>query len=351
MKFIKKNQIKFFINSNSNIKQALANLEKNTLKITLVVDDANKFFGTITDGDIRRGLLKGLNLGDSLRSIVNKKSYTIKNIMDERNLIKIMSDRSINHVPLLDYKNKVIGMYVNHDRDYSARNIQNSLLIMAGGKGLRMLPHTQHSPKPMMLVKKKPILEHIILRAKQEGFKKIWISVHYLGSIIKDYFNDGKKWGVEIKYISEKKPYGTAGSLAHIKPKPKLPIVVINGDLLTSVNYQSIINYHIKHKALATMAVKILHTQNQFGVIKTKGINVVNFIEKPINKEKINAGIYVISPKAINMIDKKNFEMNELFLKLKKQRKKIIIFPLHESWKDIGRPQDLSFVNKKKNKL
>jgi len=222
---------------------------------------------------------------------------------------------------------------------------------MAGGKGLRMLPHTQHSPKPMMLVKKKPILEHIILRAKQEGFKKIWISVHYLGSIIKDYFNDGKKWGVEIKYISEKKPYGTAGSLAHIKPKPKLPIVVINGDLLTSVNYQSIINYHIKHKALATMAVKILHTQNQFGVIKTKGINVVNFIEKPINKEKINAGIYVISPKAINMIDKKNFEMNELFLKLKKQRKKIIIFPLHESWKDIGRPQDLSFVNKKKNKL
>lgn len=351
MKFINNKQVKFSININSTIKQALINLEKNTLKITIVVDNLNKFCGTITDGDIRRGLLRGLTLKDSLKSIINKKSFITRKIMDELNLIKIMNDKNIDHIPLLDSKKKVIGIYVSHDHDHSTPDIDNYLLVMAGGKGLRLLPHTQHTPKPMMLVKKKPILEHIIERAKEEGFKKIWISIHYLGNIIKDYFKDGSKWGVEIKYINEREPYGTAGSLSYIKPKPKLPVVVMNGDLLTSVNYQSIINYHNKHKALATMAVKILHTQNQFGIIKTKGINIVNFIEKPITKDKINTGIYVISPKVIDLIDKKKFEMNEVFFKLKKKKKKIIIFPLHESWKDIGRSEDLSFVNKKKNKL
>jgi len=219
-------------------------------------------------------------------------------------------------------------------------------VIMAGGIGTRLRPLTDNCPKPMLLVAGKPMLEHIINRAKLEGFSRFIISINYLGHIIESYFGDGKSLDVSIEYLREESPLGTAGALSLFKVKPALPIVVTNGDVITDIRYGELLDFHLRHLASATMAVRVHEWQHPFGVVQTQGFEIVGFEEKPIARSHINAGVYALNPDALDLLSKNmHCDMPILFERLKAQSLRTVAYPMHEPWLDVGRQDDLNLAN------
>ena len=246
----------------------------------------------------------------------------------------------VQQIPIVNEKQKITGLYL-WDELVSRKKILNTMVIMAGGKGTRLGKYTKNCPKPLLPVNGKPMLEQIIESAKLQGFERFVISINYLGQMIEDYFNDGEKWNVKIDYIKEDKPLGTAGALRLLSPKPQLPIIVSNCDIMTDIHYGELLNFHNNHNADATMAVRIHEWENPYGVVQTKGIDILNFEEKPVVRSTINAGVYVLEPSVIDDITKdKIFDMPNLFEKLKKKNLRTIVYPVHELWLDVGRPED-----------
>ena len=224
----------------------------------------------------------------------------------------------------------------------------NPVIIMAGGFGKRLMPITKNCPKPLLPVLGKPVLEHIITKLKNEGFKNIYISTHHLANMIKDYFGDGKNFGVSIKYIDEKIPLGTAGCLSRFEPKNDKDFIVCNGDVLTDIPFAQLLEYHIENNSSATMAVREYFWKHPFGVIKTCGLKIKSITEKPIEKTYVNAGIYVFKNKVKNIIQKdKKIEMPEFFRILKKKKYNTIVFPMFENWLDIGDTKEYERAQKK----
>ena len=216
------------------------------------------------------------------------------------------------------------------------------MIIMAGGAGTRLRPHTENCPKPMLLINEKPILEYIIERAKAEGFQRFLLAVHYLGNMVEEYFNDGSRWNVQINYLHEKIPLGTAGAMNLIKPKPELPFIVSNGDVLTNIRYGDLLDYHIRYGADATMAVRLHEYGHPYGVVLTKGIDFISLEEKPIIRNHVNAGVYALSPSSLEQLrTEQHFDMPNLFMRLKKNNFRTIVYPTHEPWIDIGGEGDL----------
>jgi NDP-sugar pyrophosphorylase family protein len=226
------------------------------------------------------------------------------------------------------------------------------MVIMAGGRGTRLLPHTAETPKPMLEVAGKPILEHIINRARNQGITNFLLSVNYLGSIIENYFQNGEKFGVSITYIREKEALGTAGGLSLIADRFTEPIIVTNGDVLTDISYTALLDFHKVNQAKATMAIREFELQNPYGVVIMEGENISGYLEKPISKSFINAGVYVIEPECLLELEYGVYrDMPDLFSYLREKKNKVIAFPIHESWLDIGRPIDLLKANTQKDKL
>ncbi len=330
----------------STIQQAIYSLEKSGMQIVIVVAENNKLVGTLTDGDIRRALLKGSNLDSSIDQIVHRNPLVIPPGVARELILQLMKVNVIRQLPMVDENGCVVGLYV-WDSIIGPTLCENIMVIMAGGKGTRLHPHTENCPKPMLEVGGKPILQHIIERANRDGFHNFIISLHYLGEMIEDYFGDGAKFGVNIQYLREQNPLGTAGCLSLIKEIPRLPFVVTNGDVLTDINYNELLNFHIRHSADATMAVRQHEIQNQFGVVKTSGIEIDGFEEKPIYRSHVNAGIYVLNPESLNyLIHEQHCDMPTLFQLLKENFMKTVAYPMHEPWLDVGRPEDLQVARK-----
>lgn len=323
------------------IQQAIRNLEQSTLQIVLVVDENKTLLGTVTDGDIRRGLLKGLNLDSSIKQIYFESPIVVPSDLDRESVMQIMQINKIHQLPIVDSKRKVIGLHI-WDELLQPKEHSNTMVIMAGGKGTRLKPYTDCCPKPMLSVRGKPMLEHIILRAKSSGIKNFIFAIHYLGHMIEDYFGDGRQWQVKITYLREETPLGTAGALSLLEKLPSKPILVTNGDVMTDINYGELIEFHEKHRANATMAVRLYEWEHPFGVVITKGVDIVGFEEKPISRSHINAGIYVIEPIVLELLRDDEFcDMPELFLRAKRSELSTIAYPMHEPWLDVGRPDDL----------
>ena len=220
------------------------------------------------------------------------------------------------------------------------------VVILAGGLATRLRPITQTIPKALIEVAGKPMLLHIIERAKHEGFRNFYIAIHHLGKMIEDYFGDGSKFGVNIQYLREETPLGTAGALSLLKPCPTEAFVVTNGDVITDIKYADILDFHNRHNAFATMAVRTHEWQHPFGVVQTKGIDIVGFQEKPIAKTHINAGVYVLSPEALCELDENiRCDMPDLFEKLWDKSGRTVAYPMHEPWLDVGKPDDLKKAN------
>jgi dTDP-glucose pyrophosphorylase len=326
----------------SSIKQAIELLNETSLKIVLVVNELEIFIGTVTDGDIRRGLLNGLELTSPIDSIINKNSLVVPIELGRRKVLQLMLKNKIQQIPIVDEGLHVIGLHLWDQTDVFQHR-DTIMLIMAGGKGTRLHPQTESHPKPLLPVAGKPILQHIIERAKSDGFSHFILSVHYLGHMIEEYFGNGETLGVKIEYLWEEAPLGTAGALSLLNPIPSSPFLVTNGDVLTDINYGEFLDFHNQLRPLATMAVRVHEWQNPYGVVDTQGIEIIGYEEKPISRVYINAGIYVIDPQAINLLKKgEKCDMPALFERLRLQGQRVLAYPIHEPWLDIGRPADLA---------
>ena len=336
MKLLKLQEFKkAIINSDSTINNVVKSLNNSGLKIVLVVKK-NKFLGTIVDGDIRRGILKGINLKDNIKKIINKKPVTVGTNVKKKEAIYLTKEYGIQHIPILNKKKNIIGLFINTDLvESTKRDIK--FVIMAGGYGKRLLPLTQKKPKALIKVFNKPMIEHVIIRAKKFGFFNFIFSINYLGNQIKKYFKNKKNLQVKISYIEEKKPLGTAGSLYLLKNIKDKHVLVTNCDVISDIDYSDVIDYHKLNNADVTMVVKRYEKKNPFGVIETKGNNFIAYYEKPVKYENINAGIYVFNTKNFKYLKKEQHkDMNKFFEDLVKLGKKVIVYPVYESWTDLG---------------
>lgn len=325
----------------STIQQAIINLDQVAIRIVLVVNEANELQGTISDGDIRRGLLRGLDLASPIANVIHRNALVVPPEMGRDTVRQLMVANKILQIPVVDEQKRLVGLHLwNEIATPPCRT--NLMVIMAGGKGTRLLPHTENCPKPMVMVAGKPMLEHIIERAKLEGFSNFVLAVHYLGEMIKDYFGCGDRLGVKISYLSENLPLGTAGALGLLVPCPEEPFVVTNGDVLTDIRYGDLLDFHIRQDAVATMAVRAYELQHPFGVVHTRGVEIVGFEEKPVAHSYINAGVYALSPESLSAISAgAHCDMPTLFERLRENKQRTVAYPMHEPWLDVGRPADL----------
>ncbi|WP_462109265.1 nucleotidyltransferase family protein [Campylobacter concisus] len=343
------NDIKLSINST--IKDALQTINNGGLQIAIVVDENDSLVGTVTDGDIRRGLLNGLDLNSSVSLVVHK-SPSIASVGDTKeSILKIALAKKLHKIPLIDELGKLVGIEDIEDIIKPASKT-NKVILMVGGLGTRLRPLTQDTPKPMLKVGNKPILQTIVEKFAEYGFVNITMCVNFNAGIIKDYFGDGKEFGVNIDYILEQKRMGTAGALSLLKERPNEPFFVMNGDLLTNVNFEHIFNYHTLNKATATMCVREYDYEVPYGVVKMNDNKIVDISEKPVQKFFVSAGIYMLSPEILDLIPKNEFyDMPTLFEKAISQGKNVISFPIHEYWIDIGRLEEYQKANEEYTKI
>lgn len=334
------------IDPSSSLREAAQNLSETALRIALVVDKTqNRLLGTLSDGDIRRGLLRGLSLASTVAEVMNPSPLVVPEGMSADWVRQIMVANKIHQVPEVTADGRVVELHIWEDFE-TATVVDSLMVIMAGGKGTRLRPHTEDCPKPMLLVHGKPMLLHIIERAKAEGFHRFVLSLNYLGEMIQGYFGDGRAFGVHIDYLRERTPLGTAGALSLFDDPPNLPFVVTNGDVLTDIRYADLLEFHNRYAADATMAVRLHEWQHPFGVVEMDGLSIVGFEEKPVARTHINAGVYAISPPALSaLVRGKSCDMPQLFDRLLKSGGRTIAYPMHEPWLDVGRPDDLLAAN------
>lgn len=334
------------IAAESTLRDAAQNLSKSAQKIALVIDGTGKLLGSLTDGDIRRGLLQGMTLESSVVEVMRRNPLVVPAHMPSDMIRQIMVANKIHQIPEVDDQNTVLGLHT-WDAYESARVDTDLMVIMAGGKGVRLRPHTENCPKPMLPVHGRPMLAHIIDRARAEGFVNFIVSTHYLGHLIEEYFGDGRKFGVQIQYLRETSPLGTAGALSLMLSIPERPFIVTNGDVLTDIRYGDLLDFHNRHSSDATMAVRLHEWQHPFGVVEIDGLSIVGFEEKPIARTHINAGVYAISPNALRFLQNgESCDMPKLFERLQANQLRTIAYPMHEPWLDVGRPEDLVAANK-----
>jgi dTDP-glucose pyrophosphorylase len=322
------------------LRLAIRSLEDSALQIVLVVSDTDVLLGTLTDGDIRRALLRGLDLDSMSDSVMTREPLVVPENMPRHDVLQLMQINGIRQLPVVDKERRVIGLHLLDE--LIAQPVRaNLVVIMAGGKGSRLRPHTENCPKPLLPVAGKPMLEHIIERGKGEGFKHFALAIHYLGDMIESYFGNGAQLQVNIEYLREKVPLGTAGAIALLNPRPDLPFLVSNGDVLTDIRYGDLLDFHCHHRAAATMAVRLHEWQHPFGVVHTKGVDIVGFEEKPVARSHINAGIYVLDPDVLELLTPgEPCDMPTLFGRLQQRSARTIVYPIHEPWLDIGRVDD-----------
>lgn len=342
---IKSDLEKICVGAETTVGDVIRNLEQSGVQVVLVVDANMTLLGLVTDGDIRRGLLLGHGLEASVTKIMVT-SPIVVDVASEREVAdKLMLTHNIMHIPVVDHRNQLSDLFLIKDERVS-NQLNNTLVIMAGGFGKRLMPHTKSCPKPMLNIAGRPMLEHIIERAIFYGFRNIVISVFYMPEVIKEYFKDGAFWNINITYIQEESPLGTAGALSLLSKTQSNPIVIINGDVLTDINFIELLKYHARQKSMATMAVRNYQIQNPFGVVDTDGIDIVGFTEKPVHSSNINAGIYVLDPLTLEfLLPNSVCDMPTLFSQVKEANHRTVVFPIHESWLDVGSPEDFKLAN------
>jgi dTDP-glucose pyrophosphorylase len=327
------------LNVHQTIRDAMEIIGKGSLGVAIVSNANDELLGVITDGDIRRGLLRSYGLNDTVDKVMNSNPVYCFESDSTKKKIAILNKLKIVHLPVLNSSKKIVGIEVI--KSVLNKNIENSAFIIAGGLGTRLRPLTEKVPKPLLNLGGKPILQIILESLIDAGISKFYFSVNYMGNMIVDYFGNGEKWGVEIKYISEEQPLGTAGSLSLLQDKIEHPLLVMNADLLTKIDVVELLNFHTKQNAKATMCVREYDFQVPYGVVQTDEHSLIDITEKPVHKFFVNAGIYVLDPQVISIIPKAQYyTMPELLKKVNEDNTSVKVFPIHEYWLDIGQLED-----------
>lgn len=322
---------------------AIEKIEKEASRAVLVVDDKQKLLGILTDGDVRRALIQHIPLESPVSTVMNTTPRVASTKQDAREIKKMLEDYDLLHIPVVDEQGRLQGLET-HQTLKSSEQKENCVFLMAGGFGQRLRPFTDKTPKPLLKVGEKPILERILKRFIKSGFHKFYISLHYKAEMITDYFGDGSQWGVSIDYVFEEEPLGTAGALG-LLPHCCLdkPVIIMNGDLLTKVNFSRLLDFHHKEQSAATLCVREYDFQVPYGVVKAhpKSLSMKRIDEKPIHKFFVNAGIYVVEPQLIQQLKPhQRIDMTELLNLSIENGDSVSMFPVHEYWLDIGRLDD-----------
>ena len=333
------------LNQNATIYEALQIINNGALQIAIIVDENNALIGTITDGDIRRALLNKISLNSSIESIIFKTPTTAKITDTKENILKLALAKKLHQIPIIDENQKIIGIQ-RIDELIKPKEKTNKIILMVGGLGTRLRPLTENTPKPMLKVGNKPILQTIVEKFAEYGYTNIVMCVNYKSHVIQDYFEDGKEFGVNIEYILEEQRMGTAGALSLLKEKPTEHFFVMNGDLLTNINFEHLHQFHIINNAIATMCVREYEFQVPYGVVNIENSKITSIKEKPVHSFFVNAGIYMLSPEILDYIPQNQFyDMPTLFEKLIEQKQNAISFPIREYWLDIGRIDEYNKAN------
>jgi len=331
---------KISLRVNSTIADALGVINSGAVKIALVVDSDNKLLGTLSDGDIRRALLRKESLNETINGVYFKNPTTANKGSSKEDLLRSCLINGITQVPIIDEDWKVIDLFVIDDGLLKKQH-KNHVVLMVGGLGTRLRPLTENTPKPMLEVGGKPILETIVKRFVDSGFTNITMCLGYKSNVIRDYFRDGDDFGANIDYIVEDRRMGTAGALTLLNKKLINPFFVMNGDLLTNIDFEKMLDFHIENDARATMCVREYDIEVPYGVVNIVNEDITSIEEKPIHSFFVNAGVYLLNTECVNLIPKGEFyDMPSLFEELILNNEKTISFPLSEYWLDIGKISD-----------
>lgn len=325
---------------NASLGDAIAAIDKGALQIALVADPAGKLVGTVTDGDVRRAMLRGASMGTSLSEVMNSQPHTMSVGASRRDVRAFITRHGIHQVPIVNGMGVLVGLE-HIDALLTAEDRPNWVVLMAGGMGKRLMPLTEHIPKPMLPLGGRPVLETILEGFLDQGFSRFFLSVNYMAEAIHDHFGDGERWGVQIEYLREDKPLGTAGALSLLPEKPSHPIIVMNGDLLTRADFNRVLAHHQVENSVATMVVREYEHQIPYGVVHTEGSRISSLSEKPVHRCFINAGMYVLSPAALRVVPQDTFfDMPSLFSALVEKGDPASVYPLRDYWLDIGRLEE-----------
>lgn len=327
------------------LRDALLAIDEATSQIAIVVDDRGRLLGTLTDGDARRGLLRGLTLNDTISKVMHLNPICACITDSRHSVISLMREKGLHQIPIVDADGVVVGLEVVDDF-LVTRTLENWVIIMAGGLGSRLKELTQKIPKPMLTVGAKPLLETIVLDYSSQGFRKFYLAVNYKAEQIKAHFGDGSKFGVEIRYLHERERMGTAGGLSLLPEVPDHPFIVTNADLLTNQDFGDLVRRHTETGADATMAVRNYEMQVPFGVVHEDNGCIQAIVEKPIQHFTVSAGIYVLSPHILSLIPKNCFfDMPSLFEEMLRVGMKTCCYSINGYWLDIGRLDDYKQAN------
>jgi dTDP-glucose pyrophosphorylase len=321
-------------------------MDGNGIYIALVVDGEGRLLDTVTDGDVRRAILAGLDLDSPISVLRGQKDgspyptpVTALGGTSPTEMVDVMRKREVRHLPLVDDKGRVTRVVTLAELS-KAEDAPLQAVIMAGGFGTRLRPLTDDVPKPMLPVGDKPLMEHIVALLRTAGIKSVSVTTHYKGEMIADHFKDGSDFGVAINYVEEDEPLGTAGALS-LLDRPNGPLLVINGDIMTRVDFGAMLSFHREHAADMTVGIRQLETTVPFGVVESEGVDIVRIVEKPTMSHFISAGVYLLEPDVVALIPAgKPYDMPDLINRLAAEGKKVVGFPIREYWLDIGRLED-----------
>ena len=328
------------------IEETIRVMDAGAMALALVVDGGGKLLGTVTDGDVRRGLLRGIHLTDSVEQIMHAGPTAAPPGTPRDEILRILRHRDLEHLPIVDEQGRVVGLELLGDLIGQPPVKENPIVILAGGQGTRLRPLTADTPKPLLAVGNRPVLEVLIQRIAEYGFKNFLVSVNYLADRIEACLSDGGRLGVAIRYVRESEPLGTAGPIRLAKEDLTLPFLVVNGDLLTKANFDHLLAHHITRGCDLTVGIKEYAQRIPYGVVRLEGGHVVAMEEKPLHSCFINAGMYVLDPGVISLIPERGrFDMPDLIRTLLDRGGRVVGFPVQEYWLDIGEHEDYRRAN------
>ena len=325
------------------ILEAIKIIDKEGLRTALIVNDSGQLLGMVTDGDIRRSILNNINLNDAIQTIMNRTPHTAYVSDDKQRILKRLQSQSIYHMPIVDQDHKLVGLETL-DQLLAVQHKNNLVIIMAGGMGKRLHPLTIDTPKPLLKVGDKPVLELVIQNFIDSGFRHFCIAINYKAEMIKQYFGDGSRWDIEINYLQETKRLGTAGALSLLNASLQEAVFVVNADVVTNIDYRCLLDFHQESQVAATLCIRQHEQVIPYGVVyrDEQSNHLVNIIEKPVRQFFVNAGIYLLEPNLLQLLKPNTYyDMPDFLISCVNHHYKIATFPIREYWMDIGRHEDL----------
>lgn len=330
----------FLVSPSDSLLQVMTCIDRSAKGIALVVDNTQRLLGTVTDGDIRRALLKGATLASPVEPYMRRKFTAVETTAGRAEVLDLMRARSIEQVPIVDAAGKLVGLHVLREI-IGTGDRPNWAVIMAGGKGTRLGHLTQNTPKPMLKVAGRPILERLVLHLVGYGITRIFISVNHLAHVIEEHFHDGERFGSKIAYLKETEALGTGGALSLLPEPPTSPVVVMNGDLVTDVDLARLLDFHAAGAYVATLSARRYLHEVPFGCLETNGPRLVRLEEKPVLERLVNAGVYVLSPELLVRVPRRYFPITELFESVLNDKLPVGVMPIEEDWIDVGQRDQL----------